>query len=85
MGETSYRYRRGVSREADFRFVAGNSWDGDHQSARERERERELKTQNLLSLRTAWALVSCSSSWQFSPCSHVLHVLGVGEYNENGQ
>lgn len=58
MGETSYRYRRGVSREADFRFVAGNSSDGDHES----ERETELKTQSLLSLRTAWVLVSCGSS-----------------------
>lgn len=46
VGETSYRYRRGVSREADFRFVAGNSWDGDHQSARERERERIKDTES---------------------------------------
>ena len=45
MGETSYRYRCGVSREADFRFVAGNSSDGDHESERERERERIKDTE----------------------------------------
>jgi len=44
-----------------------------------------LKTQGLPSLLTAWALVNCGCSWQFSPCSHVLHVLGVGERNENEQ
>jgi hypothetical protein len=31
------------------------------------------------------ALANCGSSWQFSPCSHVLHVLSVGECNENEQ
>jgi hypothetical protein len=41
VGETSYRYRRGVSREADFRFVAGNISDNYHKSKREKERERE--------------------------------------------
>lgn len=45
MGETSYRYRRGVSREADFRFVAGNGSDGDHESEREGERERIKDTE----------------------------------------
>ena len=46
MGETSYRYRCGVSREADFRFVAGNSSDGDHESVREIEIEREREREN---------------------------------------
>jgi hypothetical protein len=45
VGETSYRYRRGVYREADFRFVARNSSDGYHKNERQRERINPLNAE----------------------------------------